>query len=212
MRVAVVNDFEVIVRGVAALLADQPDVEVVELAVDEPVDVAIDVALFDTFGSDRLQADLLLRVIANPHVAAVAAYTTRADDELRRRVLELGARGYLSKALPGEELADAIRRIAAGEVVVTDRADADDGILAQGAWPGQEHGLSEREADTLALLARGMENEEIARQLYVSANTVKARLKSIYRKIEAGNRVQAALWAVRNGFEPDRQVDWSSGG
>lgn len=78
----------------------------------------------------------------------------------------------------------------------------------RGGWPGQEFGLTEREAETLTLLVQGLENEAIAEQLYVSPNTVKARLKSIYRKVDAGNRVQAALWAVAHGFGPDQRVDW----
>ena len=202
-----VDDYEVVVRGVAALLADDPRVEVVELAVNEPVRQPIDVALFDTFGSAHLTSDLLQVVVANDHVDAVAAYTTRFDQRLRDWVLEQGARGYLPKSLSGAELADAVVRIAAGETVVVEPPTTNAGAV-HGSWPGKDMGLTEREADTLALLVKGLENEAIAEELYVSPNTVKARLKSIYRKIEAGNRVQAALWAVSHGFEPDRHIIW----
>ena len=208
LRVAIVNDFDVVVRGVAGLLADQETIEVVELAVDEPVTTDIDVALFDTFGNELLTGDLLREVIANDHVGAVAAYTTRFNDRLRTWVMEQGARGYLTKSLPAPDLAAALRRIGEGEVVVIE-PPTNDASPANGRWPGQEFGLSEREADTLTLLVKGMENDAIAEQLFVSPNTVKARLKSVYRKIEVGNRVQAALWAVAHGFEPDRHVRWS---
>ena len=207
VRVAVVDDFEVVVRGVAALLEDEPRIEVVELTVDEPVRSDIDVALFDTFGNERLTGELLRTVVANQHVGAVAAYTTRVDERLREWVLQQGARGYLSKSLGAGELADALVRIAAGEVVVIE-PPPNDGSRVRGSWPGQDFGLTEREADTLTLLVKGLENDAIAEQLYVSPNTVKARLKSIYRKIDAGNRVQAALWAVAHGFEPDRRINW----
>jgi NarL family two-component system response regulator LiaR len=208
LRVAIVNDFDVVVRGVASLLADQETIEVVELAVDEPVTSDIDVALFDTFGNDLLTGNLLREVIANEHVGAVAAYTMRFNDRLRTWVMEQGARGYLTKSLPAPDLAAALRRIGDGEVVVVEPSH-EDATPASGRWPGQEFGLTEREADTLTLLVKGMENEAIAEQLFVSPNTVKARLKSVYRKIDVGNRVQAALWAVAHGFEPDRHVRWS---
>ena len=202
-----VDDYEVVVRGVAALLQHEPRIDVVELTVDEPVRSDIDVALFDTFGTDRLTGGLLRRVVANPHVAAVAAYTTRFDPRLEEWVLQQGARGYLTKSLSAPDLADALVRIAAGEIVVVEPRPHDSSDV-EGSWPGQDFGLTEREADTLTLLVKGLENEAIAEQLYVSPNTVKARLKSIYRKIDAGNRVQAALWAVNHGFEPDRQINW----
>lgn len=207
VRVAVVDDFEIVVRGVAALLEHEPRIDVVELTVDEPLRSDIDVALFDTFGNERLTGGLLRTVVANERVGAVAAYTSRADERLQQWVLQQGVRGYLSKSLGASELADAIVRIAAGEVVVV-APPANDGAAVKGTWPGQDFGLTEREADTLTLLVKGLENDAIAEQLYVSPNTVKARLKSIYRKIDAGNRVQAALWAVAHGFEPDRHVDW----
>lgn len=208
LRVAIVDDFDVVVRGVASLLADQDTIEVVELAVDEPVTSDIDVALFDTFGNELLTGDLLREVIANEHVGAVAAYTMRFNHRLRTWVMEQGARGYLTKSLPAADLAAALRRIGDGEVVVIE-PPSDDAAPANGRWPGQEFGLTEREADTLTLLVKGLENEAIAEQLFVSPNTVKARLKSVYRKIDVGNRVQAALWAVAHGFEPDRHVRWS---
>ena len=210
VRVAVVNDYEVVVRGVAALLEDDPRVTVVELVVDEPVTQAIDVALFDTFGNAHLNSDLLRTIVNHEHVKAVAAYTTRFDDRLRDWVLEQGARGYLPKSLTAPELADAVVRIAAGETVVAEPPAGGD-LVATGSWPGKDFGLTEREADTLALLVKGMENEEIAAELYVSPNTVKARLKSIYRKIDVGNRVQAALWAIAHGFEADRSIRWTNG-
>lgn len=84
------------------------------------------------------------------------------------------------------------------------------GSSIKGRWPGHEFGLTEREADTLALLVKGLENDAIAERLFVSPNTVKARLKSIYRKVDAGNRVQAALWAVAHGFEPDQRFEQES--
>lgn len=209
IRVAVINDFEVVVRGVAALLDGEPGIDVVELEVEGSVSTPVDVALYDTFGASRLEKRLLTDVIDHPRIGAVVAYTTRSDPALVDFFLGAGGRGFVTKACSGSELADVIRRVHDGEVVVIGGDvvdDPDDDV--PGEWPGRAFGLTEREADTLALVVSGLENDEIADQLYVSVNTVKARLKSIYRKIDVDNRVRAAMWASNHGFEADRQIDW----
>ncbi len=209
IRVAVVNDFELVVRGVAALLGAEPGIEVVELEVEGPVTTPVDVALYDTFGASRLERRLLTDVIDHPRIGAVVAYTSRTDPALVDFFIGAGGRGFVSKACSGAELADVIRRVHDGEVVIRDaELPEDDERDVPGEWPGRSFGLSEREADTLALVAAGLENEDIADQLYVSVNTVKARLKSIYRKIDVDNRVRAAMWASHHGFQADRHTDW----
>lgn len=209
IRVAVVNDFELVVRGVAALLEPEPGIDVVELEVEGPVSTPVDVALYDTFGASRLEQRLLKDVIDHPRIGAVVAYTTRTDPALIDFFLGAGGRGFVTKACSGPELADVIRRVHGGEVVVRDSEVADDAEHdVPGEWPGRTSGLTEREADALALVVAGLENDEIARQLYISVNTVKARLKSVYRKIGVDNRVRAAMWASNHGFEADRHVDW----
>ncbi|MGI8523262.1 MAG: response regulator transcription factor [Nocardioides sp.] len=75
---------------------------------------------------------------------------------------------------------------------------------AQGARPGRELGLSEREAEVRALITQGLSNQEIAERTYLSINSVKTYIRSLYRKIEVSRRCQAVLWGVRNGLEPDR--------
>lgn len=211
IAVAVVNDFEVVVRGVAALLDAEPGIDVVEIEAEGPIRSHVDVALYDTFGATDLEERVLREVIDHPMVGAVVAYTSRYDEALVDFFLGAGGRGFVTKSCSGPELADVIRRVHDGEVIVrtahTDETAPDD---PPGSWPGQGFGLTEREADTLALLAAGLENEDIADRLYVSVNTVKARLKSVYRKIEVDNRVRAATWALKHGFEADRHRDWSS--
>lgn len=68
--------------------------------------------------------------------------------------------------------------------------------------------LTEKEADVLSLIVRGLDNQAIAEQLFISGNTLKTRIRYLYRKLDVDNRVQAALWGVKHGFEPDNEIRW----
>jgi DNA-binding CsgD family transcriptional regulator len=80
-------------------------------------------------------------------------------------------------------------------------------------WPGRTEGLSDRESEVLALITQGKSNADVARLTYLSPNTVKSYIRSIYRKINAGSRTQAVLWGVQHGFTPDHhRIDHWKGG
>ena len=80
-------------------------------------------------------------------------------------------------------------------------------------WPGRAEGLSDRESEILALITQGESNAEVAALTYLSPNSVKSYIRSIYRKIGAGSRTQAVLWGVNHGFMPDhnRIEHWRGG-
>ena len=80
-------------------------------------------------------------------------------------------------------------------------------------WPGRGEGLSEREAEILALITQGMSNADVARLTYLSPNTVKSYIRTIYRKLGVGSRTKAVLWGVNHGFTPDhhRIEHWRGG-
>ena len=80
-------------------------------------------------------------------------------------------------------------------------------------WPGRREGLTDREAEILALITQGKSNADVARLTFLSPNTVKSYIRTIYRKIDVGSRTQAVLWGVRNGFTPDHhRIDHWRGG
>lgn len=80
-------------------------------------------------------------------------------------------------------------------------------------WPGRREGLTDREAEILALITQGKSNAEVAALTFLSPNTVKSYIRSIYRKIGAGSRTQAVLWGIDNGFAPDHhRIDHWRGG
>lgn len=205
VRLAIANDYEIVVRGVAAMLEPFEDrVSIVDLAVDEGLSAAADVTLFDVFGSGEVHTGDITRVTSDPRSGAVAVYTANFDPALVRTAERLGLRGYLSKGLSAERLVDAVERLANGELVTeqaattpTSRTETDR------RWPGKLYDLTEREAEVLALITQGYDNESIAGRLYISPNTVKTRIRTLYRKMGFDNRVQAALWGQKHGFETD---------
>lgn len=204
LRIAVVNDFEVVVRGVAAMLSTRPDLEVVEATTDPDVP-PVDIALYDMFGvADPRLADVGV-LVDDPAIRHVAIYTATLTPEVVTKALDLGVSGCLSKALDAAGLADGLRRIAEGETVVSSGADHRDGRSAR--WPGDEVGLSAKESDVLALLVRGLDNRAIADALYISPDTLKSRIRKLYRNIGATNRVQAVLWGIDHGFRVDGNPD-----
>ena len=120
--------------------------------------------------------------------------------------------GYLSKALPARNLVAALEAVHAGEVVVSDPPRRKGGASGLD-WPGRREGLTDREAEVLALITQGKSNAEVAAQTYLSPNTVKSYIRTIYRKIDVASRTQAVLWGVANGFTPDHhRIDHWRGG
>ncbi len=200
VRVALRNDYEIVVRGLAVMLQPYADrVEVVELDSRLPAARPVDVVLYDTFGQD--QGDrLTVADLVGETSARVVVYSWNLQSALVSTSVTRGVAGYLSKGLSAEQLVAAIERVHAGEKVVESAAIGDE---VPGAWPGKEHGLSAREAEVLALITQGLTNEQIARRSYLSINSVKSYVRSAYRKTGVSSRSQAVLWGVRHGFEPD---------
>ncbi|WP_134768727.1 response regulator transcription factor [Nocardioides sp. 1609] len=200
VRIAIVNDYELVVAGTAAVLAPFAErVAVVELDSRRPVVSDVDVVLYDSFaqvqGSDVDVDALLARGSAK-----IVIFSWNTDPELVRRSVAAGAGGYVSKGVGAEQLVDALERVHAGEVVTP--AGQPDGDTF-GRWPGDEHGLSARESEVLGLICQGLSNEEITRRAYIGMNTVKTHIRNLYRKIGVESRTQAVLWGTENGFKPD---------
>jgi DNA-binding NarL/FixJ family response regulator len=202
LRLAVVNDYAVVIAGVAAFLADER-IDVVETAASVPVVSDVDIVLYDTFG--QVQGDGIdLEDFVRDSGAKVVIYSWNLQPDLIERAVRGGASGYLSKALTGPEIVQALERVMTGEVVVL-TGDHETSAGAEGDWPGRSAGLSPREAEIIALITQGLSNQEIADRAYLSINSVKTYIRSGYRKIGVERRSQAVRWGIRNGFEPDTQ-------
>lgn len=213
IRVALVNDYDVVVFGLARILDPYADkLVIVELDTNQPVADRADVVLYDAFAQPESDKFEIAQLVGNPRVGTVAVYTWNLHPELVELAREQGARGYLSKSLPGRDLVAALEAVHRGEVVVSEpqhRAPAVNGS----DWPGRSEGLTDREAEILALITQGMSNAEIAELTYLSPNTIKSYIRSLYRKIDVSSRTQAVLWGVAHGFRPDhRRIEHWRGG
>ncbi|WP_345479757.1 response regulator transcription factor [Amnibacterium soli] len=203
VRVALRNDYEIVLGGFRRMLERyQHRVEVVEVLEQHRIDQPVDVALYDTFAQHEPEHDVVAEMLANPMNAVVAIYSWNVEQAFIDAALQQGARGYFAKSMPAMELVEAIERVAAGEVVTS---PADGRVRSNAAldWPGRADGISDRESEVLALITQGKSNAEIAAQTHLTQNTIKTHIRSAYRKIGAANRVEAVLWGVQNGFQPD---------
>jgi NarL family two-component system response regulator LiaR len=199
LRLAIVNDYELIVRGLAAMFEPHSDrVEVVELDNRETVTSEVDLVLLDTFGyvpGDGIDVADLVR----PDGPRVVVFSSSADPDAVERALADGAAGYVPKSLSADELIDALEAIHAGERVVPGQGT--DALEDDPAHPGSEFGLSPREAEMMALIAKGLSNQEIASTVYLSINSVKTYIRTAYAKIGVSRRSQATRWALEHGFD-----------
>jgi len=193
VRVALTNDFELVVAGLARMLDGFPDrIEVLDTSVQgEEVDRRVDVALFDTFGHVGNGFDEIERLVKEPAIHRVAVFTWQFEPALVDRALALGCTGYLSKALDAEQLVGALEKIARGHQIVSENPMLDRHTSPDRGWPGRADGLSERESEVLVLIAEGLSNLDIARSLSISPNSVKAHIRSGYRKLGVATRAQA---------------------
>lgn len=211
--VALVDDYDVVLTGVARMLDPYRDrVLVAEIDAGEGVRDSVDIVLYDSFAqpeSDQDEIDVLVR---NPRARRVVVYTWNFDPGLIESARRRGACGYLSKTLPAHELVLALEAVHRGEVVVSEppRRGARTASLD---WPGRDEGLTDREAEVLALITQGRSNAEVAALTYLSPNTVKSYIRAVYRKIDVASRTQAVLWGVAHGFTPDHhRIDhWRDG-
>ena len=201
VRVAIANDYQIVIAGVVGLLEPFGDrVIVVELAANKPIASDVDVILYDTFG--QVQGDTYdLTDLLEDSEARVAVFTWNLQPELIARALAHGARGYLSKGLSGEEIVEALEAIQAGQIVTAPRPVTEETL--PGNWPGKDFGLTQRESEVLALITQGLTNQEIANRAYISINSVKTYVRTAYRKIGVTRRAQAVSWGIGHGFQPD---------
>jgi DNA-binding NarL/FixJ family response regulator len=213
ITVALVDDYDVVVVGLANMLGPYRDrVVVAELDTNSPLRDTVDVILYDSFAQPESDHNDISVLVKNPHAHRVVVYTWNFHPDLIKSAREQGVHGYLSKALAARDLVTALEAVHAGEIVVSDppgRARSASGLN----WPGRGEGLTDREAEILALITQGKSNAEVAALTFLSPNTIKSYIRTIYRKINVASRTQAVLWGVDKGFTPDhnRIEHWRGG-
>jgi two-component system, NarL family, response regulator LiaR len=210
IRVLIADDHEVVRQGLRTFLSLDPELEVVGEAVDgsEAVRMAHrlrpDVVLMDLLMPelDGIAATQIIRKEL-PETEVVALTSVLEDDKVVGAV-RAGAIGYMLKDTRSAELRQAIKAAAAGQVQLSPKAAAR--LMREVVAPERPEVLSERELDVLRLLARGLANKEIARELSIAEKTVKSHVSSILGKLGVQSRTQAALYAGRVGLVPIDQL------
>jgi DNA-binding NarL/FixJ family response regulator len=203
--VLIVDDHQVVRRGLRTFLEIQADIEVVGEAADGAEGVSLaeslgpDVILMDLVmpGTDGLAALRELRTRENP--AKVLIVTSFTEHRTVVPALRAGAVGYVYKDVDPDALAGAIRSVQAGHVLL--QPELANALLTDDPAPqGRAATLTDREREVLAHIADGRSNREIARVLHLSEKTVKTHVSNILMKLDLADRTQAALYAVRNGL------------
>lgn len=208
IHILLVDDQRLMREGVRILLDLEPDLEVVGEAADGRAAIASyaqlrpDVVLMDIRMPELDGVEATRRIVADDPAARVIILTTFDDDEYVFEGVRAGALGYMLKAASGEELAAAVRTVAAGggliEPSVARRVMAEFARLSRPSAERVEallEPLSEREVDILKLLAQGLANREIADRLHLAEGTVKNYVSSLMQKLNVRDRTQAALRA-----------------
>ena len=196
LAVAIVNDYEIVVRGLAAMLEPYADrVRVVELVVGGEPSRQADVALFDTFAGRRHCIERAEKMVIDRTLEHVVLYTWDAPAEFIEDAARIGVSGVVHKSRDGAGLVDVIERVASGERVGLDS-------VSRRREQRSHSELSMREREVLALVALGMTNREVADELYLSVDTVKTYVKRLYSKMGVSNRTQAALRATGYDLQP----------
>lgn len=199
IRVLIADDHAMVRRGLRTFLQVQEGIAVAGEAADAATCVAAvaelrpDVLLLDLKLPDREGVDVVREVAGQTRVLVVTSFT---DLTTTVPAVRAGAAGLVYKDVSPPALADAVRSVHAGHVVLPPDVAA---ALTRGeAGPDRLSRLTPREQEVLAELARGRSNREIARALVVTEKTVKAHVSSILSKLELADRTQAALYAVRH--------------
>ncbi|MEJ1160566.1 response regulator transcription factor [Prosthecomicrobium sp. N25] len=204
-RVVVVDDHPIVLRGVADMIGDAPEFEVVGTAQDarqalqKAETTRPDLILLDLRLKDDLATDLIGLLKEQAPGARIVILTAYDDGEAIRECLKRGASGVLLKDASTLDLVRALRSILGGARVVDprltgrERRDARDEDYIEGGYQR----LSERELEVLRLLARGLSTREMAAELALKPNTIRSYTQSILEKLQANNRVMALANARR---------------
>jgi len=205
-KVVVVDDHELFRRGLVGVLVER-GIQVVAEASLAREGIALvterdpDVVLMDLNMPGMSGIEAIQRLTAIAPLKPVVVITVMADEESLMDALLAGACGYVLKDQPIDQIVEAIRAAARGESLISPRIASR--LVHRirtpnhSELPGSDPKLTSRELEVLHFLARGIDNREIARSLYLSEHTVKNHVSSILLKLQVENRIQAAVRAVR---------------
>ena len=200
IRIMLVDDHPAFRKGLAALIESEPGLEVVAQTGDGREALELyrqqqpDIVLMDLRlpGVGGVEATMAIRK-EFPEARVIVLTTFDTDEDIYRAV-QSGAKSYLLKDTPDDELAATIRAVHSGEQPLQPK------LAKRLAERQQRADLSAREMDVLQLLIKGRSNKEIASALFLSEDTIKAHLKTLFAKLKVQDRTEAAISAIRHGI------------
>ncbi len=205
LRLLLVDDHSIVREGIRAVLEEQDDLSVVgecgsgDEALAVAPALAPDIVLLDLCMPGMGPVETIRKLRAAVPALRIMVFTSFADDEVVREVLDAGATGFLLKDALQDELVRAIRSVAAGQPWLAPAAQRLLMEMLRRPAPAPD-ALTARETDVLRLIAQGCSNKAIARQLAITEGTVKGYVSQILAKLGVEDRTQAALHAVRKGL------------
>ncbi len=206
IRVLLADDHEMVRIGVSAYLGTQPDMEVVGEAVDggEAVEKALelrpDIILMDMVMPIMTGAEATKAIIQQWPEAKIIVVTSFLDDDKVYPALEAGAVSYILKTSNAKRIAQAIRETVQGQTVLEPEVTVKmmEKMRSGGADQPLHNELTQRELETLLLLAQGKSNQEIADELFISLKTVKTHVSNVLSKLDVQDRTQAVIYAFHH--------------
>ena len=212
VRLLLVDDHQVVLEGLSAMLASQKERVTILAATTEPeealrltAELAPDIVLLDVRLKGSSGLDLCRDLVDQNRAVKVVFFTVYDDEQYLFQALRLGAAGFLLKTTTAPELADHLERVMDGDVAIdpslAGRVAMTAARLQSGEfWPGARLGLTQRESEVLGLMVQGLSNRAIGHRLYIGEETVKSHARGVYRKLEVQDRAQAIAAALREGI------------
>ncbi len=209
IRVLICDDHAIVRKGIRALLATRPEIEVVgeaangREAVERAPEVSPDVILMDLVMPEMDGIEAITRITANARKANILVLTSFAADDKVFPAIKAGALGYLLKGSGPEELVQAIHQVHQGQPSLHPtiaRKLLQEISHPAVARPTTVDPLTEREVEVLRLVAKGASNRQIAEQMVISEATVRTHVSNILGKLHLASRTEAALYALREGL------------
>lgn len=208
VRILIADDHPIVREGLATVLSQEDDIKVVgqasngSEAVSKAKELHPDIILMDLQMPEMDGVEAMQRIKEEAPDIGIIILTTYDTDDYIFRGIEAGARAYLLKDSPPEEVLKAIRAVHKGESLIQPRVASRllDRFSQLSRAPAREEDLSQREIEVLQLIAKGAANKEIASQLFIGESTVKTHIIHIFNKLEVKDRTEAVTEAVRKGI------------
>lgn len=206
MRILLVDDHEMVRLGLKSYLDLQVDVDVVaesadgRAGVEKALELRPDVIVMDIVMPEMNGIEATLAILKEWPEAQILILTSYLDNEKIYPVLDAGAKGYMLKTSSADEILQAIRKVAKGEIAI--ETEVSKKVQYHRNHIELHEDLTARERDILGLLAKGYENQRIADELFISLKTVKTHVSNILSKLEVGDRTQAVVYAFQHHLVP----------